>query len=52
MEGLGTAALALIFTTHGVHDARAQAKKPNILIIFGDDIGQANISAYSKGVMG
>jgi arylsulfatase A-like enzyme len=26
--------------------------KPNILVIFGDDIGQANISAYSHGVMG
>jgi len=29
----------------------AQAKKPNILVIFGDDIGQTNISAYSFGVM-
>ena len=27
-------------------------KKPNILVIFGDDIGQANVSAYSFGVMG
>jgi arylsulfatase len=27
-------------------------KKPNILVIFGDDIGQTNISAYSHGVMG
>ncbi len=26
--------------------------KPNILVIFGDDIGIANISAYSDGVMG
>ncbi|MTH60160.1 arylsulfatase [Paracoccus litorisediminis] len=26
--------------------------KPNILVIFGDDIGQANISAYTKGLMG
>ena len=30
----------------------AQAKKPNILVIFGDDIGQTNVSAYSKGMMG
>ncbi|CAM3978758.1 Arylsulfatase [Bordetella tumbae] len=30
----------------------ANSKKPNILVIFGDDIGQANISAYSHGVMG
>jgi arylsulfatase len=27
-------------------------KKPNVLVIFGDDIGQSNISAYSHGVMG
>ena len=27
-------------------------KKPNILVIWGDDIGQSNISAYSKGLMG
>jgi len=29
-----------------------QAKKPNIVIIWGDDIGQSNISAYSMGMMG
>lgn len=27
-------------------------KKPNILVIFGDDIGQSQISAYSRGMMG
>src|SRR5262245_26560513 len=27
-------------------------KKPNILVIFGDDVGQTNLSAYSMGVMG
>ncbi|MEY9684418.1 hypothetical protein ABIF13_005192 [Bradyrhizobium elkanii] len=26
--------------------------KPNILVIFGDDIGQSNISAYTRGVVG
>jgi arylsulfatase A-like enzyme len=31
--------------------ARAQSK-PNILVIFGDDIGQTNISRYSHGLMG
>jgi len=30
----------------------ASGRKPNILVIFGDDIGQTNISAYSFGVMG
>jgi arylsulfatase len=29
-----------------------QAGKPNILIIWGDDIGQFNISAYNNGMMG
>jgi arylsulfatase len=26
--------------------------RPNILVIFGDDIGQTNVSAYSMGIMG
>jgi arylsulfatase A-like enzyme len=30
----------------------ASGEKPNILVIFGDDIGQTNISAYSNGLMG
>jgi arylsulfatase A-like enzyme len=30
----------------------AGAKKPNILVIWGDDIGQFNISAYNRGMMG
>jgi arylsulfatase len=30
----------------------AERNKPNIVIIWGDDIGQSNISAYSHGVMG
>jgi arylsulfatase A-like enzyme len=30
----------------------AQSNKPNILVIFGDDIGQANISRYTHGVVG
>jgi arylsulfatase A-like enzyme len=28
------------------------AAKPNVLVIWGDDIGLANVSAYSNGVMG
>ena len=27
-------------------------KKPNILVIWGDDIGQFNVSAYNRGMMG
>ena len=30
----------------------ASAKKPNILVIWGDDIGIHNISAYNHGIMG
>ena len=29
-----------------------QPAKPNIVIIWGDDIGQSNVSAYSRGLMG
>ncbi|MBQ9353091.1 arylsulfatase [Phyllobacterium sp.] len=37
----------------GTQPAYAQeAAKPNILVIFGDDIGQSNISAYTRGLMG
>ncbi|MFV0409052.1 MAG: arylsulfatase [Paracoccus sp. (in: a-proteobacteria)] len=32
--------------------AEGNTDQPNILVIFGDDIGQANISAYTKGLMG
>ncbi|MEL6208102.1 MAG: arylsulfatase, partial [Pseudomonadota bacterium] len=28
------------------------AESPNILVIWGDDIGQSNISAYTMGMMG
>ena len=30
----------------------AQPERPNILVIFGDDIGQTNLSIYSQGLMG
>src|ERR1700752_2226165 len=30
----------------------AEQKKPNILVIFGDDIGITNLSCYSDGLMG
>jgi arylsulfatase len=43
-----TTVLFVIAAAHAVH---AQ-QKPNILVIFGDDIGIANVSAYSDGVMG
>ena len=30
----------------------AETKQPNILVIWGDDIGQFNVSAYNMGMMG
>ena len=32
--------------------AAPSGRKPNILVIFGDDIGQTNISAYAHGIVG
>ena len=42
-------ACALVFVASA---ASAQQKKPNILIIWGDDIGYWNLSAYNQGMMG
>ena len=48
--GLGalTAAAALLGAAATAH---AQAKKPNIVFIMGDDIGMWNIGAYHRGMM-
>jgi arylsulfatase A-like enzyme len=32
--------------------AQAPAKKPNIIVLWGDDVGVHNISAYNHGIMG
>ncbi len=40
----------LLSTTAAI--AQAVPAKPNIVIIWGDDIGQSNVSAYSRGLMG
>src|SRR5271155_2524568 len=47
---LGVSAL-LAATALASAPASAQ-QRPNIVIIWGDDIGQSNISAYSRGMMG
>ena len=57
---LGTSTLVASATLASRALAQAQkatptassGRKPNILVIFGDDIGQTNVSAYSFGVMG
>ncbi len=41
--------LALAVATAGIASAQDQ---PNILVVWGDDIGQSNISAYTRGMMG
>lgn len=46
------AVLAFGFHAGVSQTASAQQKKPNILVIWGDDIGQFNVSAYNMGVMG
>jgi hypothetical protein len=40
-----------LLMTAGVTRA-ADPKKPNILILWGDDIGYWNLSAYNQGMMG
>src|SRR5688572_31808060 len=52
--GRWSAVLCLFsFTLFGVSAASAQApaKKPNIVVIMGDDIGIWNIGAYHRGMM-
>ncbi|MCA9423246.1 MAG: sulfatase-like hydrolase/transferase, partial [Nitrospira sp.] len=44
--------LAVLLTLSGLTTAHAAETKPNIIIIWGDDIGQSNVSAYSRGMMG
>jgi hypothetical protein len=47
--------LAMSGPNTGLAAALAQngaARKPNILVIWGDDIGIHNISAYNHGIMG
>ena len=46
----GTVLFAALGALGGI--AQAQASKPNILVIWGDDIGGFNISAYNRGMMG
>ena len=49
LAGLTVSAAA---TTSHAADTPKQGSKPNIVIIWGDDIGQTDVSAYSMGLMG
>jgi arylsulfatase A-like enzyme len=45
-------ALAAILSVASDVAAQTKAKKPNILVIWGDDIGLFNVGAYNMGMMG
>jgi arylsulfatase A-like enzyme len=49
--GLTLLVLVAALSLLGGASASAQGK-PNILVIFGDDIGQSNLSAYTHGLVG
>jgi arylsulfatase len=49
---LAGAAVSGLLLSFGPPTASAQAKQPNILVIFGDDVGYWNLSAYNHGAMG
>jgi arylsulfatase A-like enzyme len=51
---IGCRAIAIFFAIAllPILSRAADGKKPNILVIFGDDIGQTDVSAYSMGMMG
>jgi len=52
IPSIAAAGLAFAFAAHAQQPPAPSGKRPNIVVIFGDDIGQSNISAYSLGVMG
>jgi arylsulfatase A-like enzyme len=47
-----TVLAAGVFLAFAANPAWSQQRKPNILVIFGDDIGIPQISAYTMGLMG
>jgi arylsulfatase len=47
-----TLVVAALLGTLSVASAGAADKKPNVLVIWGDDIGMWNVGAYSHGMMG
>jgi len=49
---LAPSMLVAALAVSGPVPAQAQDKKPNIVVIFGDDIGYWNVGAYTHGLMG
>ena len=52
LAALAVLTLATLLVAAAPVAAQTAAKKPNILIIWGDDIGYWNLSAYNQGMMG
>src|SRR5215470_12045536 len=54
MKRVFSAVLSVIglLALYGVVEAQTPGKKPNILVIWGDDIGYFNLSVYNQGMMG
>src|ERR1700687_3323905 len=52
LRALAVLTVATLFVAAAPAAAPTAAKKPNILIIWGDDIGYWNVSAYNQGMMG
>jgi arylsulfatase len=50
LVALGVVVMAMVALSP--NSTAAADSKPNIVVIWGDDVGQSNISAYTKGVMG
>src|SRR5262244_2914588 len=48
----GVSLSILLLLLSFVTPAQSQTAKPNMVVIFGDDIGYWNVSAYSHGMMG
>src|SRR5262245_7066453 len=49
---IGSVLVAVVLMSAAPAQAQQAGKQPNILIIWGDDIGWYNVSAYNMGVMG
>ena len=49
---LALVTLVFVMAAGGLAVAQTAGKPPNILVIWGDDIGYWNISAYNQGMMG
>ncbi len=50
--GCVLATFAVTTAVTAAHADSSSKQKPNIVVIWGDDIGQSNLSVYTKGMMG